>query len=227
MATFVEWDVGVKNPQKRFVEGTWVEVATPCAKCQRLSLLYYYFWLSELDDKYLRKFVDDLHGENSITRKCDEQHPPLTRKLPAGSPSKLFSAWKEAEIAFSTDQLPTVSTIAYRRVLESAAKLFAGADGSDKTPLGARLKKLNSEGIISDDLLQLTSRALSFGNAAAHEDTPLTKADAAVARDLAEAFLRHAYTVPRLLKDAEKALQKRSESEKKLPDSTATDDIED
>ena len=62
MATFVEWDVGVKNPQKRFVEGTWVEVATPCAKCQRLSLLYYYFWLSELDDKYFDVIIGSVGG---------------------------------------------------------------------------------------------------------------------------------------------------------------------
>ena len=72
------------------------------------------------------------------------------------------------------------------------------------------MEKLKEQGIISQELYDLTTQALEFGNAAAHESKPLKQTDARVARDLAEAFLRQAFSVPQLLLDAKEALEARA-----------------
>lgn len=195
-----------------------IEAPTTCGRCKRISILTFDFWEIIEDRADVEAFSIELANAEVVTRKPDEQVPALVRAPPSGTPHELRSAWTEAEIAFSRDDIPTVSTIAYRRVLESAAKhLDPDHDDKDRAPLGVRLKRLKDSGKISEDLFILTEQALSFGNAAAHEAEPLKQVDARVARDLAEAFLRQAFSVPKLLSDAKKALSERSNKYPKDP----------
>lgn len=81
--------------------------------------------------------------------------------------------------------------------------------------LGQRLGRLKREGIISAELLDLIDAAKAFGNEAAHGDD-LEKIDAAIARDLCEAFLRQAFSVPFLLRRAKKREEARKLQKMKL-----------
>jgi hypothetical protein len=192
-----------------------VEAPTTCGRCKRISILTFEFWGLIYGRDEVESFTATLDGDEVISEQPREQFPTLIRPPPSGSPQELYSAWKEAELAFSRNDIPTVATIAYRRVLESAAKYIdPDHDDQSKAPLGIRLKRLKESGVISQDLYSLTEQALSFGNAAAHEAEPLKSVDALVARDLAEAFLRQAFSVPKLLNDAKAALSERTNSKK-------------
>ena len=196
------------------------ELSVSCNQCFRLSILYFTCltgtgWADEDDKHHLLQ--SEFEAGAAITVQPSSQFPSLVRGMPQGCPFDLWKAWKEAENAYSRNDMPTLATIAYRRVLESAAKILDKADDNDKSPLGNRLKKLRDNNTISEELYELTNRALQFGNAAAHEAKPLTETDARVARDLADAFLRQVFSIPKLLEDAETALEKRKELEEKIP----------
>ncbi|MEH6744872.1 DUF4145 domain-containing protein [Hyphomonas sp.] len=189
-----------------------VEVSVSCNNCFKLSILTFVFFPRAQRHTELQKtLLAELESGIPISAKPGRQNPSLTRLLPRGAPyNELSEAWNEAERAYSRNDMPTLATIAYRRVLEGAAKYLDNQGADKKVPLGPRMKSLKENGIISQELYDLTSQALEFGNAAAHESKPLKQADARVARDLAEAFLRQAFSVPRLLLDAKEALEARA-----------------
>lgn len=164
--------------------------------------------------KAQKVLLAELEAGVAVTSKVTRQHPALVRPLPRGAPYPVLKdAWREAEAAYSRTDMPTLATIAYRRVIESAAKHIDTANADKKFPLGVRMKNLLDSGIVSQELYDLTAQALQFGNAAAHEPKPLKQTDARVARDLADAFLRQVYSVPRLLSDAKEALEARAKED--------------
>lgn len=189
-----------------------VEVSVSCNNCFKLSILtFVYFKKAPGRTEGTKLLLAQLESGVAISAKPVRQNPSLTRLLPRGAPySELSEAWKEAETAYSRNDMPTLATIAYRRVLEGAAKHLDKESADKKIPLGPRMEKLKEQGIISQELYDLTTQALEFGNAAAHESKPLKQTDARVARDLAEAFLRQAFSVPQLLLDAKEALEARA-----------------
>ncbi len=188
-----------------------IDVSISCSVCERQSILHYVIY-GFLEGKSGHiDLINRLKSDNPEGDYYHNQTPPLIREMPAGVPLEIASAWREAEIAFSKKDIPTLAAIAYRRVIELGAKALDSEGDEKRIPLGQRIANLTTTGDITTELRDLVREALKFGNEAAHGSDALHQRDAEITKDLAEAFLRQAFSIPMLLADARAALAKRAE----------------
>ena len=194
-----------------------MQVCVRCTECQQLSTLHYAWPQSGpretrgTRDYCLRVFEDDL--PETVTLEAQIQWPALAAPPANGlwRAHEIQQAWREAERAFIDGQLWTAANMAYRRVLELGVKRF------DKTPasremLGQRLNRLRQSNVITTELYELIMAAKAFGDDAAHGTDAMDENDAAIARDLCDAFLRQAFTVPYLLQQAKDHMSEKAKA---------------
>lgn len=194
-----------------------LQVLAACNACRQGSTLHYQFEVrgdeSQRGSKlfWIRAITQDL--PEGLADEPATQWPKLLTHAPGGlyHVAGLNRAWFEAERAFAHGRLWTAAGIAYRRVLEIGVKaLDKRENGAKRLMLGQRLKALKTSGVISEELYTLANTAKAFGDEGAHA-TELSQDDAEIARDLCEAFLRQAFTVPYLLRSATGHIEAKAE----------------
>lgn len=184
-----------------------LQIAATCSHCRQCSILTYTFYEDPKAPKHGRGVIADKIAQNipeTLVEEPVSQSPPLIARPPKGvfRHPEIWRAWLEAERVFVMQQW-TLASIGYRRVLELGVKaLESEPDRALRQPLGPRIARLASAGTISTEMHDLLVAAKAFGDEGAHGESALKDTDATIARELAEAFLRQAYTIPFLLEQA-------------------------
>jgi hypothetical protein len=195
------------------------QLVVKCGHCEKLSILEVYDVISSNDGTSEREtWIANIRSEKMLKESHYRQDPPLIRPCPSGvSEGHVQRAWGDAERAFATQDLFTPAGMAYRRVIDVAIRGMTNEQKSKK-PLGVRVKELCAAGAISQELVDLIDRAKAFGDEAAH-GMPLREKDASIARDLCEAFLRQAFTIPHLTEQIKTAIAEREneQDEEEIP----------
>ncbi len=191
--------------------GAKVELIVNCANCNSFSILNFYTF--DHDKNWSEEFIrlnTILEADHLLHDEITTQFPELIKTTPQGIKHREISqAWYEAELTFSDGRLSTPAGLAYRRVIDIAVQKMTPT-AKKKMPLGQRVKLLSDNNEISEELAILIHNAKAFGDEAAHGD-PLSRTDSQIARDLCEAFLRQAFTVPHLIEKAKVAAQIKNE----------------
>jgi|GEM_PF-1094354 len=213
-------DVSVEasvNGDTRYIE---IQLAVKCGHCGRFTAIRAidFLYPPDKEQERIEEWDEHIRAEGVIVLHRYHQEPALFRPCPSGAPGyRIQEAWDDAERAFATRDLATPAGMAYRRVIDVAIRAMTN-DQKSKKPLGVRVHDLLAAGAISKELADLIDQAKAFGDEAAH-GMPLRDKDAAIARDLCEAFLRQAFTIPHLTSQIKIAIAEREaqESEPEIP----------
>jgi Domain of unknown function (DUF4145) len=120
-------------------------------------------------------------------------------EIPNFIPKNVEIPLLEAEHSFIEGRYSAAASC-YRKAIERSLKSI---DPEVKGMLNARIRSLETRGVIPHTLIELLDQVRLFGNEAMHEDEiDPTKEDCAAARDFCTLFLRYCFTLPAMVDQA-------------------------
>jgi len=112
-------------------------------------------------------------------------------------PENLDKFYQQAATTLSSANYDA-SAMMSRKVLEVAVKVL---DSDGEGSLYKRIEKLAKKSLITNDLKDWAHIIRDDGNAAAHEEEPVSKAFAQELLSFAEMFLMYTFTMPNMIKE--------------------------
>ncbi len=128
---------------------------------------------------------------------------PSHEKTPTGLPTKVAKAYEAAL------RVKTVDPNAYGVLMGRLLEIVCDSHNASGKTLNEKLDDLRKRGELPDKLVQVAHKARGFRNISAHTELgSLAISDIPILEDLTKAILTYLYTLPSLIKRAEKALSR-------------------